>query len=184
MVHVDLLDLQIFAINKFINKRHRHVSGKNMTHLVLGVGNSILGDDGVGIYIARELKRRIKFPPNIEIDEIESGGLDLVERVLDYETAIIIDSIITKERPIGTIYRLTADDFEITTRSANVHGLAFPEALARMKEAVPHRVPETIKVFVIEIPKAYRFSETLTPPIQKAAEAVISELIALLKQME
>ncbi|MHA2060607.1 MAG: hydrogenase maturation protease [Candidatus Ranarchaeia archaeon] len=152
-----------------------------MTLLVLGVGNPILGDDGVGIYVARELKKRLLPKPTIEIDEIETGGLDLVERLLDYDQVIIIDSTISGRNPIGTISQLEGSDFTISTRSANVHGLAFPEVLDRLNKAMPQRVPQSIKIFVIEISKEYNFSEKLSDPIMGAAEKVIAEIMNLLK---
>jgi hypothetical protein len=75
---------------------------------------------------------------------------------------------------------LDASDFTVSTRSANIHGLAFPEVLERLNQAMPNRVPKNIKIYVIEISREYVFSETLSQPIQKAAKEVVIEITNML----
>ena len=63
-----------------------------MKTIVLGVGNPILSDDGVGIHVANQLKQKIN-DPNIAIDEALTGGMNLLDLILGYDKAIIIDAV-------------------------------------------------------------------------------------------
>ncbi|MBE3050465.1 hydrogenase maturation protease, partial [Candidatus Bathyarchaeota archaeon] len=61
--------------------------------LVLGVGNPILSDDGVGIHVARELKKREM--PGVDVEELAASGLELLDVVRGYDKVVIIDAIQT-----------------------------------------------------------------------------------------
>jgi len=68
-----------------------------MKEIILGIGNPILSDDGIGIYIARKLKEE---NPNWEIVETSDAGFRLIDLIIDYERAIFIDSVKTgKKKP-------------------------------------------------------------------------------------
>jgi len=68
--------------------------------LVLGLGNSILTDDGVGCFVARELEGRLSYK-GVEIMESSVGGLGLLDLLAGYDKAIIIDAIHTEEGKPG-----------------------------------------------------------------------------------
>ncbi|MEJ2047740.1 MAG: hydrogenase maturation protease, partial [Dehalococcoidia bacterium] len=61
-----------------------------MRTLILGIGNSILGDDGVGIRVARQLDRLVK-DKNIDVVEANVDGLNLLDFILEYGRLIVID---------------------------------------------------------------------------------------------
>jgi len=66
-----------------------------MKTLVIGLGNPILGDDGVGWKVAKELTTLIDPDTSVEIDCASLGGLSLMERMLGYQRVIVIDSMET-----------------------------------------------------------------------------------------
>jgi len=63
--------------------------------LVLGIGNPFLGDDGIGFDIAQELARVIK-DENVDVKDASLPGLNLLELIVGYDKAIIIDAIMTE----------------------------------------------------------------------------------------
>lgn len=63
-----------------------------MKTLVLGMGNPILCDDGVGIRVARVLLEKPQLP-DVTIEEFSLAGMDLLELLSGYDRAIIIDAI-------------------------------------------------------------------------------------------
>ena len=65
-----------------------------MKTLIIGLGNPILTDDGVGVKVARLLEEKIDLAahPRLEIIEASAGGLRLMEVVLDYDRVILIDA--------------------------------------------------------------------------------------------
>ena len=77
-----------------------------MKTLVLGLGNPLVSDDSVGLRVAAELKPLLADRPDVDVDEDYWGGLRLMERMVGYRRAIVIDAICTGAEP-GTIHRLT-----------------------------------------------------------------------------
>ena len=82
-----------------------------MKTLVLGIGNPILGDDGVGFHIAQELAKEIK-DENIDVKDTSAGGLNLLELIAGYDKLILIDAIMTENGEAGEIYQLKPEEIQ------------------------------------------------------------------------
>jgi len=114
--------------------------------LVLGIGNDILGDDGVGIHIAREAGRRIS-NADVTVEETGAGGLSLLERVQGYERLIIADAILTEKTEVGKIHRLTLKDLAQTNGSITPHDAALRTTLEIGNSLFPGEMPNDVIVF-------------------------------------
>lgn len=103
-----------------------------MKTLILGLGNPILGDDGVGLLIAGLVGKQL--PPNmlIEVGQETCGGLRLMERLAGFDKAIIVDAIHTGTHPPGTLHHLKLNDIN-TQHSASVHDVNLPTAIQSAK---------------------------------------------------
>ena len=142
-----------------------------MKIIILGIGNPILGDDGIGVYIARELKKqKIK---HVKIDEAQTGGMNLLDLIRGYDKAILIDAIHEKEIKPGTIKRFNIKDVQ-TMHANNPHDLSFPEALDLAKKLGDQRIPNEIIIIGINLQHIPReFSESLSPEIKQVIPKVI-----------
>ena len=178
------------------------VNGLSST-LVLGLGNPILGDDGVGwrvVKVVQEAWRRIaddrrstidhQTPPHrqssiingplsaVEFDCFTLGGLALMERLIGYDRAVLVDAIQTRGGEPGAIYRLTLDDLP-TLHANSAHDASLNAALV-MGRQLGARLPDEIVIFAIEAVNLYDFNESLSPPVAasvgRAAELVLAEL--------
>ena len=149
-----------------------------MKTLVLGLGNSILSDDGVGLYIARELKNFLN-REEITIAEACLGGLGLLDLMVGYDKVIIIDAIQTKEGKVGQIYRLKSKEFNATRHASSIHSVNFTTAL-ELGHQLELAMPQQIVIFAIEVVDISTFSEECTPEVQKAipkcVEMVLQEI--------
>ena len=124
-----------------------------MKTIVLGVGNQILGDDGVGIHVTTEIKKHIK-DPNITIDDAITGGMNLLELILGYDKAIIVDAVKINDGEVGEVKRIPLDNFS-TMHSCNPHDVSLIEAIEVAKKMGENRIPKEIIVIGIimkEIP--------------------------------
>jgi hydrogenase maturation protease len=142
------------------------------------MGNSLLSDDGVGLHVAAELKNRLNEP---EITIIETGvaGLGLLDLLIGYERAIIIDAIQTVGGKAGQIYRLDPGAFDTALHTASAHGIDFTTALKFGKKlGLP--LPREIVIFAIEALDVSTFSEKCSPEVTQAiptcVEIVLQEL--------
>ena len=150
-----------------------------MKIIILGIGNEILGDDGVGVHIAHELKKLIH-NPHIIVDEAITGGMNLLDLLLGYDKAILIDAVKSDEGKHGDVTRIPLGDFT-TMHSCNPHDVSLTEAIDMAKKMGETRIPDEIVVIGVllkEIP--CEFGEELSPEIAaavpKAVEMTLNEL--------
>lgn len=145
-----------------------------MKTLILGVGNKILGDDGVGIYIANEVKKKIN-NPDIKVDEAITGGMNLLDLILGYEKVIIIDAVKSKDGSHGKVERITLNNFN-TMHSFNPHDVSLNEAIEMAKKLGENRIPKEIIIIGIMMKSIpLEFGENLS----KEIAAIIPEAVDL-----
>ena len=151
--------------------------------LVVGLGNPILGDDGVGWRAAEALRASLTMP-GVEVDCLALGGLSLMERLVGYRRAIIIDAIQTQNGRPGQIHQfpLSALPAPATGHSTAVHDVSLQTAL-RLGQAMGAPLPEEIQVVAIEAEQVYDFSEELTTAVAAAIPEAVQTVLALLEEM-
>jgi hydrogenase maturation protease len=148
-----------------------NVVSASVKKLVLGVGNPILTDDGVGIFVARELKRLNL--PGVEIEELPASGLELLDMVVGYDKVIIVDAIRTKGGEPGDFYTLTEDDFVRSVHGASPHGINIPTALAMGRRIVPEQMPRELIFVAVEVEDIENVSDKMTPKVAKAVPRIV-----------
>ncbi|WP_309493216.1 hydrogenase maturation protease [Candidatus Hecatella orcuttiae] len=149
--------------------------------LILGVGNEILGDDGIGIQVARDLKKRLRRRTDIDVKEASAGGLRLIEEMLDYDKVIVVDAIATGKTEVGRIFRLSPSEFDSTRHLSSSHDLNFATALRLGENYAPNRMPKEIVVYAIEIKDFSVFTKRITAKVREAGLRVVD---AILKELE
>ena len=150
-----------------------------MKTLIIGLGNPVLSDDSVGLHVAAALRARIGDRPDVEVAEDHRGGLQLMERLVGYDRAIVVDAICTGAEP-GTIHRLTADGIP-TQRSASAHDVNLPTALELGRQAGAHLpATEDIVLVGIEADDILTFGEQCTPPVRAAITRAVEAVLAAL----
>jgi hydrogenase maturation protease len=148
-----------------------------MKTLILGLGNPLLRDDSVGLRIVQQLRGVLTDRKDVEIGEDYWGGLRLMEQMVNYDRAIIVDAICTDE-PAGTIHLLTPDDIP-TQRSASAHDVNLPTALELGRQAGAHLpTSENILLVGIEADDVQTFEEGLSPEVEKAIPQAIKTVLS------
>ena len=148
-----------------------------MKTLVLGIGNDILGDDGVGIHIARETARRIS-KPDITVEETGAAGLSLLEQIRGYDRLIIADAILTEETEAGKIHRLTPQDLAKTNDSITPHEAALRTTLEIGDILFPGEMPKDVIVFAVQTHNVEIISSEMTPAVRAAVPKVVRMIMA------
>lgn len=158
-----------------------------MRTILIGLGNPILGDDAAGWKVVEQVERQLKQPQYetseaFDIVYLSIGGLGLMEHLIDYDRAIIVDAMNSGKDVPGTIsIQMLEDVFDLAARhTTSVHDTSLHDAvnLARKMDAY---LPNNIIVVGIETNSIYSFSEALTTnvaaTIPRAVETVIDLLI-------
>ena len=155
-----------------------------MKTLVIGLGNPILGDDGVGWRVVEEIARITTDWPDIEVDCVALGGLSLMERLTGCERVILVDSIFTGEKPNGTVslFRLTELPDLSSGHTTAVHDTSLHNALKVGRSLdIPLPRDEDVLIVAIEAENVYDFSETLSPPVKAALPQAVEAVLQLIQ---
>ncbi len=156
------------------------LAAPTMKTLILGLGNPLLRDDSVGLWVARKLEPIFADQPDIEVGLDYCGGLRLMERMVGFDRAIVIDAIRTGAPP-GTIHMLAPDDTP-TQRSASAHDVNLATALQLGRHAgatLPNS--EQITLVGIEADDIFTFDESLTPEVEAAIPQAIAAVLHTLQ---
>ena len=156
-----------------------------MKTLVLGIGNTILGDDGVGIYAAQELAGRLD-DENVTIKDVGVDGLNLLEHILGYDRLVVIDAIVTEGGRPGNIYRLRPEAIrESAGGGLSPHHFNLATTLEIGNRLFPDEMPQEVTIFAVEAKEVKDITEEMTEPVRKAlprvVEMVFVELTATAK---
>ncbi len=142
--------------------------------LVLGVGNSILSDDTIGLVVTRRLEERFGGLEGADFGYNEEAGFTLLEESLGYERLVIVDSILTGAEP-GTIHRMDLADLGRSIHSNSPHGLNLATVLA-LGRSQGMDVPEEVRIYAIEVVDTLTFGEDLTPELEACLDSVVDEI--------
>lgn len=148
--------------------------------LVLGVGNILLMDEGVGVKTIEAMEENYDFSENVELMDGGTLGLKLSDYITQSDYLIVVDAVLGGDQP-GTIYRLTGDDLKMSLAFKNsMHDLDLLETLACC-EIIGNR-PEAVVVGVE--PDAYKagmgveLTETVASRMPEIIENVLREIEA------
>lgn len=147
---------------------------------MLGLGNPILTDDGIGVYVVREAAARWT-GAGVDFQEACVGGLRLLEVIAGYDRLILVDAIQTPGGAAGQVYRLAADDPRASRHAGSTHDLSFQGALAwgrRVGLALP--ADDAITIIAIEAEDVLTFGETLTPAVAAGAQGAVAAVLCAL----
>lgn len=151
--------------------------------LIIGLGNPILTDDGVGVKVAMELEKVIDLDahPNLTITEACAGGIRLMEVMLGYERVVLIDAyyLNPENTTPGKIHHLSLDDLRSvspTQHSTSAHDTSLVTALDAA-EKMGYQIPREFIIYAVEVENILEFSETPTPAVAEAIPQVVSQII-------
>jgi hydrogenase maturation protease len=162
-----------------------------MKTLVLGLGNPILTDDGVGVRVAEAVREELEHLrrtsdevrrklDSVEVREVSVGGLTLMEAMLGYDRVILIDALHRRDGQPGTVHRLTLDDLRAISppqHTASAHDASLITAL-EVGQRMGLPLPTEIIIYAVEVENISDFSEELTPAVAQAAPQVKAAVLA------
>ena len=138
--------------------------------LVLGIGNLLLQDEGVGVRVVQELERRYRVPPEVELLDGGTSGMELLDVMAGREHLIVIDAVRTGAAA-GTIVELTDAEVPALFRlRVSPHEIGLSDVLAALQ--VTGEIPRRIWLFGV-VPVSTELSLELTATIHARMEAVL-----------
>lgn len=152
-----------------------------MKTLVIGLGNPILTDDGVGIYTARAIRRVLPVDAPVDVTELAVGGLGLMEAMVGYERVILIDALWSPPDETGEVVQFDAGHLSETLNSASSHDVDLPTALRIGRElGAPLPADNHIQIVAVRANDVLDFGDEPTPPVKAAIPEAAAAVLGLL----
>ena len=144
-----------------------------MNTLVLGIGNPILTDDGVGIKIAQKLKEE---KAKLEVIETSEAGIILLDLIVGYNKLIIIDSIKTEKGKPGDLYKLELGDLKPSKDFLSSHGIGIATAF-KLGQELEYSMPKFVSIYAVNIKDNLTFGEECTEALKERIPLIAKQII-------
>jgi hydrogenase maturation protease len=148
---------------------------------VLGIGNVLMGDDGVGPFTVKMLEARYKFPKQVELQDVGTPGLGITSVFSEYDAVILIDAVNAKKNP-GEVKVYRKDELVLVPVKQRIspHDPALVEALlfAELSGKCPKEV-----LLVGVVPETCELRCGLSAAVQAGVEAAIGVVLVELEQL-
>lgn len=134
--------------------------------LLLGLGNAILCDDGVGIHAVRAIEPDAR-SAGIEVREAEVAGFQLLDLLTGFDAVIVVDAARLEGARPGDVHVLAAHELPASLHLVAAHQIDLASALALGRElGMP--MPADVRIVAVHVEDDRTFSETCTPAVAKA----------------
>jgi hydrogenase maturation protease len=144
-----------------------------MNVLVVGVGNILMGDDGVGVRVVHEIGRRFHLPEGVEILDGGTSGLELLSYFSDRELVVIVDAV-KSGLPPGTVVKVEGEDVPARFMTKiSPHQLGLSDVLAAAR--ISGKLPKKMALFGIE-PKRVELRLDLSEEVEMNFEKLIDSV--------
>jgi len=144
-----------------------------MNTLILGIGNPILTDDGVGIKIAQKLKEENQ---KLEVIATSEAGLELLDLIAGYDKLIIIDSIKTGQGKPGELYKLKLEDLKPSKDFPSSHGIDVATAF-ELGKGLRYKMPKFVSIYAVGIRDNTTFGEECTEEVEERIPFIARQII-------
>jgi len=145
--------------------------------LVIGLGNLVHSDDGVGIHAIHRLQTDPRVPPEVPLVDGGTQGLSLIPHISGFARLLVIDAVDVSEQP-GTIVRLDGKSLDGLRGKPAVHQLGFADMMIALK--LLGDAPEEVVVLGVQ-PLSTEWSAELTPVVKAALDRLLDLVIAQLE---
>lgn len=160
-----------------------------MKLLILGLGNDLYGDDGIGIHIIERLTENTDDRQNfgallddVDLQACGLTGLAILDEIIGYDRLIIIDTIKRCDPQAGRIHILAAEELRHIP-GPSPHYVSIPQTIAIGRQ-LGLRVPSHIKIIAIEAKDLFHLGEGLSPEIENKIPEILEELKNLIEEIK
>lgn len=146
--------------------------------LVLGLGNILLNDEGIGVRVVEEMEK-LSLPDNVDLLDGGTGGFVLLSLFHEYNTMIIIDAALTDDKP-GSIKVLEPKFSSDFPKSMSTHELGMKDMIesAMLLEKVPQ-----LFLVAVSISPQQDMDMRVTPKFEKQLPKIIETVLGILQKI-
>ncbi|MEL6720499.1 MAG: hydrogenase maturation protease [Bacteroidota bacterium] len=146
---------------------------------VLGFGNPVRADDGVGIYVIDELKKQLEDNEKISVFDMGTSAFEVLFKLKGHEKIILVDAVVNTGEVVGTTYKLPASAVEAEIEDdpmVFLHSLKWSQALSYAKKMLQDEYPDDIDVYLIAIDST-KFNVGMTEEAKQGGDKIVNLLL-------
>lgn len=153
-----------------------------MKTILIGLGNPILGDDGVGWKVAKEAQHRLPPEARVDVEFLSLGGISLMEHLIGYDRAVLVDAFRSGEAS-GSILVMHLEDLPSYSayHTTSAHDTSLQNAI-QMGRNMGAKLPEQVMIVGITTNQSFEFGEALTPEVSAAVPIAVNAALDLLSE--
>ena len=146
--------------------------------LILGIGNYLMGDEGIGVHIAERLGME-KLPDEVDVLDGGTGGFHLLEYFELYPNVILIDATLDRNPP-GTIRLIKPKFAKDFPQAMSTHDIGLKDMVSALQ--IMGTIPE-IDLFVVSIESIQQQGITLTPEVEAVVPIIMDRVKTLMHEL-
>ncbi len=149
---------------------------------ILGFGNPVRSDDGVGCYVIEQLSKRLGEQENLSLLDMGTSAFEVLFQLQGHERIIFIDAVINSGEPDGSLFHLPAHEIQASIQEdpmVFLHSLKWDQALSYAKKILQDDFPEDIGVYLIAVSDTHLdvgMSETITAAGDRLLDLLVERL--------
>jgi hydrogenase maturation protease len=145
--------------------------------LILGIGNPLMTDEGVGVRVAEILMGSYELPEGVEVIDAGTMGLGIINLFRDRDLVIVVDAVDNTGHEPGTVVTMTPEQLAPAQVMHSLHDMRFPNVLEAA--ALTGVEPEAICVGV-QVASMEQWVMELTPAVEEALPAAVAAVLDIL----
>ena len=148
---------------------------------VVGCGNSLRRDDGVGVCVVERLRHE-NLPRSVHLVDAGTGWMDVLFALEGLPRAIMVDAVRSGAEP-GTVFRVPAEELAaLPPPAADLHALRWDHAIALGRMLMKGRFPPHVEAYLVEVAST-ALGMGLSEPVTRGAEKVVAAIRADLREV-
>lgn len=152
---------------------------------IMGFGNPVRSDDGIGMYVIEKLAQQLSNKSEISIFDMGTNAFEVLFKLKGHQKIMIVDAVVNTSEPIGTIFKVPAHEIEAAPEDDPLlflHGMKWNQALSYAKKILGEDYPNDISVYLIAIENT-KLDTHLSEPVIESGNKVTQYILDELKSM-
>ncbi len=145
---------------------------------ILGFGNPVRSDDGVGCYVIEQLQDRLPATEAISLLDMGTSAFEVLFQLQGHERLIFVDAVINSGEPDGSLFHLPASEVNAAVQDdpmVFLHSLKWDQALSYAKKILQEAYPEDISVYLIAVSDTH-LDVGMSEAVKQAGDRLVTML--------
>lgn len=142
---------------------------------ILGFGNPVRSDDGIGCYVVEQLQQQLAGQEQVTVLDMGTSAFEVLFQLAGHERIVLVDAVINSGEEDGTLYKLPAAEAEAAIQEdpmVFLHSLKWDQALSYAKKILQGDYPDDISVYLISVSNT-KLDVGMSEAVQRAGDRLV-----------